>query len=990
MSSDATAQVKVESTEILIQALAQLLDAVIVIDEHKRITYFNAAAERLFGMPAQAIVGQHVKALLTKSIRTRHDDAEGSTRKTTVGRLGQKGRERLIERTDGIRRRAFVSISRVNVAARTIYAAFLTDVSDEHDAHEQLSQTLEQILDAVVVIDERNRITFFNQAAESLWGVRRVHVLGKPAQTLIAPTDRAARDDLVDANGNIALEQTVGTSREFTIDRPDGEKRIGLLSLSRVRVGAHLHYTALIKDVTEQRFRDEHLRQLSMVVNESDNGIVVTGAYGRIVYVNSGLTRMLGYELGELRGKRPCEVFAGQHTEPDAANLVQQVRRLADPMRGLKRDILIYAKGGQPLWVSAVINAVRDDGGNIVNFLGVLTDITGTKMHEVLQHKVLDAIVQEMPVKDVMILLCHEVERVAPEVVASVLSLGTDGCLHTLAAPSLPRAVVAAIDGQPAGPSAGSCGTAAWRGEPVVATDIASDPLWADYRQLALPYGLLACWSSPIKAEDGTVIGTFAFYYHERRTPSVFHQRLVDLSVHLCTLLLERENNRARIHQLAFYDSLTGLPNRAMLDARTARALVEAKASASTVAVLFVDLNRFKQVNDSQGHAGGDQLLREFAQRFRATVRDMDIVDRLAGDEFLAVLPDCDVQCAIGVIEQLLAELEKPVAIFGATIHSSASIGVAMYPRDGEDVETLIHHADIAMYRAKTSGRSHYQFFSAEMGRITEEQALLEADLRDALEQDQLELHYQPQYLSSGRCSLYGVEALLRWHHPVLGDVAPMRFIPLAEACGLIGQLGAWVMTRACRQLTEWRLRDVPVPRIAVNLSASHFQDANLPDLVADTLRRFHLEARDLTLEMTEGVLLSDSPTVATTLATIHDLGIRLSLDDFGTGYSSLGYLHRLPFSELKLDKSFVQDLDHSDSARALVRSVLRIGESLAMTVVAEGVETEGQRRFLIEQGCPILQGYFFARPMPAAALERWFDARAAIRERVTHASDPP
>jgi diguanylate cyclase (GGDEF)-like protein/PAS domain S-box-containing protein len=990
MSSDATAQVQVESAGILLQALAQLPDAVIVIDERKQITFFNAAAERLFGMSAAAVSGQHVKAILARSVRIRHDEPGQRARKTIVSRLGRRGRERLILQADGRWRRVFVSVSRVDVDARTIYASFLTDVSDEHDAHEQLSQTLEQILDAAVVIDEHNRVTFFNQAAETLWGMQRTHVLGKPARSLIAPTDRAAGQALLDANGDIALEQSVGTSRDIAIDRPGGEKRIGLLSLSRVRVGTHLHYTALIKDVTEQRFQDEHLKQLSMVVNESDNGIIVTGSYGRIVYVNSGLTRMLGYDLEELRGKRPCDVFAGQHTDPEASNLVQQVRRLANPMRGLKRDILVYAKTGQPLWVSAIINAVRDDAGSIVNFLGVLTDITGTKMHEVLQHKVLDAIVQEMPVQDVMILLCHEVERVAPEVVASVLSLGRDGCLHTLAAPSLPRAVVESIDGRPAGPCAGSCGTAAWRGEPVVSIDIAHDPLWADYRQLALPYGLLACWSSPIKAEDGAVIGTFAFYYHERRAPSVFHQRLVDLSVHLCTLLLERENNRARIHQLAFYDSLTGLPNRAMLDTSTAQALAEARVAGSTVAVLFVDLNRFKQVNDSQGHAGGDQLLREFAQRFRAIVRDTDIVGRLAGDEFLAVLPHCDVQRAVRVIEQLLAELEKPVAIFGATIHSSASIGVAMYPRDGEDVETLIHHADIAMYRAKTGSRSHYQFFSAEMGRITEEQALLEADLRDALDQDQVELHYQPQYLASGRCSLYGVEALLRWHHPVLGDVAPMRFIPLAEACGLIGQLGAWVMTRACRQLTEWRLRDVPVPRIAVNLSASHFQDASLPDLVADTLRRFHLEPGDLTLEMTEGVLLSDSPTVAATLASVHDLGIRLSLDDFGTGYSSLGYLHRLPFSELKLDKSFVQDLENSESARALVRSVLRIGESLAMTVVAEGVETEGQRRFLIEQGCPILQGYLFAKPMPAAALERWFDARAASRGGMAQASHSP
>jgi diguanylate cyclase (GGDEF)-like protein/PAS domain S-box-containing protein len=974
MSSDASAQANVDLSDILEQTLAQAPDAVAIIDERECVTYLNAAAERLFGVNAQAVIGQHVKTLLPQAGELdRSDDA---------------GRELLIERKDGAQRRVSVSRSRVKLAERALWAIFLKDISDERDAHEQLTQTLEQVLDAVVVIDARNQITFFNRAAETLWGLPRDSVLGAKAATLFPRSAHAELGCFTEATGDIALEKIAGTSHQVNVGRPNGETRLALLSLSRVRVGARIQYTALIKDITEQRQQDEHLRQLSMVVNESDNGIIVTGPDGRIVYVNSGTTRMLGYGLAEIRGKRPSELFAGRHTDPETIRLIQDVANLKDPLRRLKQDVLVYTKSGQPLWVSAVINSVQDDAGNLKNFLGVLTDITSTKMHEVLQHKVLDAIVQEVPVRDVMILLCREVERVAPEVVASVLALGPDGCLRTLAAPSLPSAVVEAIEGQPAGPFAGCCGTAAWRGEPVVCEDIANDPLWVDYKDWVLPFGLLACWSSPIKAKDGTVIGTFAFYYRERRAPTRFHQRLVDLSVHLCTLLIERDNNRARIHQLAFYDSLTGLPNRAMLDAKAQRVLVEAKRLNSPVAVLFVDLNRFKQVNDSQGHAGGDQLLREFAQRFRAMVRDKDIVGRLAGDEFLAILPHTDIRRAVSVVERLLAELEQPVAIFGATIHSSASIGVAMYPRDGEDVETLIRHADIAMYRAKTSGRSHYRFFSAEMGRITEEQALLEADLRDALEQDQLDLHYQPQLLASDECDLYGVEVLLRWRHPVLGDVAPMRFITLAEECGLIGQLGAWVMSRACRQLAEWRARGVRVPRISVNLSASNFQDAKLPDLVANTLREFQLEPGDLTLEMTEGVLLSDSPIVLTTLKTIHDRGIRLSLDDFGTGYSSLGYLHRLPFSELKLDKSFVQDLEQSDAARALICSVLRIGEGLAMTVVAEGVETDGQRQFLVSQGCPILQGYLFTRPLPAHVLEHWLTGRGAVgrcSEPLTH-----
>jgi len=857
---------------------------------------------------------------------------------------------------------------------RTFYTAFFRDVSHEHDAHEKLFQTLEQALDAVIVIDSRDQVVAFNRAAEALWALPREDVLGKSVGTLFSQGDLRGLESL-DDNGELA--KLGDSSYEISVVRPTGETRTGLLSLSRIRLGLRTHHAALIKDVTEQRRQDQQLRRLSMVVNESDNAIIVTDASGKITYINGGATRMLGYEPEDVLGKRPTDVLVGRHTDRDTTRLIQEIRSpLGEKLRGLQYDVLIYAKTGHPLWVSAVINSVHDEAGFVCNFLGVLTDITHTKMHEVLQHKVLEAIVREVPVREVMTLLCREVERIAPEVVASVLALDADGCLRTLAAPSLPAATVEAIDGFPAGPCTGCCGTAAWSGEVVVCPDIASDPLWVGFTQLVLPHGLLACWSSPIKAKDGTVIGTFAFYYRERRGPSPFHERLVKLSVHLCTLLLEREINRARIHQLAFFDSLTGLPNRAMLHAKAENLLLDTQASGATAAVLFVDLNRFKQVNDSQGHAGGDQLLRVFARRFQASVREGDLVGRLAGDEFVAVLPHCSVQGVTNVLDQLLAEFRKPVVIFGATVHCSASVGVAMFPEHGGDIETLLRRADIAMYRAKSSNPHPYRFFRAEMETGIKENSQLEADLQTALEQDHLHLHFQPQVTAFGDRALYGVEVLARWQHVSLGDVPPTRFVLLAEECGLVVELGEWVLDRACRQLAAWRTRGIAVPRISVNLSASHFQDPGLPDLLAQTLRRYCLEMQDLTLEITEGVLLSDSLTVLATLGTIRDCGIRLSLDDFGAGYSSLGHLHRLPFGELKLDKSFIQDLEGSHAARALVRSVLRIGESLNMTVVAEGVETQGQREFLVREGCPILQGFLLSRPLSAPELEQWIAAR--------------
>jgi c-di-GMP-specific phosphodiesterase len=345
MSSDATAQANVDSSDIFLQTLAQAPDAVAIVDELDRVSFLNAAAERLFGVEAQAVAGRHMSALPPHPIEPECGD--------------EAARELLVEQEDGTQRRVSVSTCRVTVAERALRAVFLRDVSGEHEAHEQLRQTLEQVLDAVVVIDEHNRITFFNRAAEILWGIPRADILGEKAEALFPRSVHAELGRFTDANGDIALEKVVAASHQVSIGRADGERRLALLSLSRVRVAGHVHYTALIKDVTEQRYRDEHLRQLSMVVNESDNGIIVTGPDGRIVYVNNGMTRMLGYGLAEIRGQRPSDLLTGKHTDPGSIRLIGRVLDLKEPLRRLKQDVLVYTKAGQPLWVSVVINSVH-------------------------------------------------------------------------------------------------------------------------------------------------------------------------------------------------------------------------------------------------------------------------------------------------------------------------------------------------------------------------------------------------------------------------------------------------------------------------------------------------------------------------------------------------------------------------------------------------------------------------------------------------------
>jgi len=849
------------------------------------------------------------------------------------------------------------------------------------DVADVLVEALAQVPDAVVLIDEHDAVRFFNPAAEALWGLSASAVLGRDAGV---PFPRGLAVDgtaaLVDGRCAGADLASPPGSAEMRIERPDGAMRRGMLSVREFVVTGRRFRAAFVKDVTDTGRRRDEWRRLAMVVNSSHNGLIITGLDGRISFVNAALTKMLGYEFDEVAGQRLFDPFVGMHTDGDAVEQLQALAERQPPVDGLRQDVLLYTKSGRPIWVCVGMTIIRDDANQPVDVLAVLTDITLTKMHEELQQKVLGAMARELPAAEVARILCTEVERIAPEVIASFLRVDADGRLFTLAAPRLPPSVTRLIDGEPIGPCAGSCGTAAWRGEPVAVTDIATDPLWAAYRELVLPLGLAACWSYPVTGTDGSVLGTFAFYYRDNRGPVAFHQTLVEIGLNLCALLLERERTRARIHQLAYRDTLTGLPNRAMLEAQAAMLLNDARDEGSSLALVFIDLDRFKRVNDTRGHAIGDELLCETGRRFRSVLRDGDLLGRLAGDEFVAILPRCGVDDAQRVVERLIAVIAQPVVLPGATLHASASAGIAMFPADGVDVETLLRHADIAMYHSKGLASGSYSFFRAEMNRLVQEQALLEAEFRVALERNLLSLHYQPQFGGAGARELDGAEALARWTHPALGSISPARFVVLAEECGLIGELDGWVLEEGCRQLADWRARGVDIPRISINLSASDFRDSTLAVRVARTLLRHGLEPCDLTLEMTESVMLSDEPLVLSMIAELHRLGVTLSMDDFGTGYSSLGALHKLPLDELKLDRSFVRDLDHSDSARALTATVLRIGETLRMKVVAEGVETETQRRFLLDHGCPVLQGYLLGRPMPAEQLEAWVrkaDARS-------------
>ena len=422
----------------------------------------------------------------------------------------------------------------------------------------------------------------------------------------------------------------------------------------------------------------------------------------------------------------------------------------------------------------------------------------------------------------------------------------------------------------------------------------------------------------------------------------------------------------AEISRLARQDSLTGLPNRTLLSDRLTTAIASAYRHGHQLAVLFLDLDRFKPVNDSLGHGAGDRLLQSVANRLTASVRGTDTVSRQGGDEFVILLWEIQHRDDVAAVAAKIIEgVSGPHLVGKHELHVTASIGIAVYPDDGADAETLIKNADIAVYHAKDSGRDNYKFFTEEMNARVVERQVLQGHLRGALERREFLLHYQPKIdLETG--AMIGAEALIRWQHPVLGLVAPERFVPVAEETGLIVQIGQWVLREACRQAREWQANGLAAIPIAVNISALEFRSKVFIARVAEVLAQTGLEPRFLELELTESVLMESGPSTAAVLNELKAMGIRLAVDDFGTGYSSLSYLMQFPIDTLKVDQSFIRQVAGDTQGSPIITAVISMGKSLNCRVIAEGIETAEQLAFLRAQHCEEGQGFHFSPPLEA------------------------
>lgn len=584
------------------------------------------------------------------------------------------------------------------------------------------------------------------------------------------------------------------------------------------------------------------------------------------------------------------------------------------------------------------------------------------------QFSILEMIATDQDLDQTLTELVLSIDQQLEDGMTSLLLLSDDRrTIGKTIAPGMPKPYNEGLIGLPIGPQAGSCGTAMYHGESVIVEDIATDPKWEPYRDFALGYRLRSCWSTPIISASGVVLGSLAIYHHIPHSPDIKERRLISGGVHLAGIAIERNQAEARIRHMAHHDVLTDLPNRTLMEDRVEQAILQVGREGGHAALLLIDLDRFKNINDSLGHQTGDQVLKKVANRLKTCVRASDTLARLGGDEFVICVPHLEDTISLSrLAEKILQALDEPFNLAEMSLHIGASIGIALYPDDGHDSTELLRNADAAMYAAKDSGRGNFQFFTPELNASAHERLLLISQLRQAMDKNEFELYFQP-IVEVENARLVGAEALLRWNHPTRGIVSPEVFIPILEETGMMVSVGAWVLRQACQTSMSWQQEGLPTIKMAVNLSAVQFYQSLIHETVKDVLHSSQLDPGALTLEFTEAILLADTESVIQTMYDLKALGVNLALDDFGTGYSSLSYLQRFPVDRLKIDRSFLLESMSDGNAAHIVHSIVQLSDKLGLISVAEGIETEEQLELMRHFGCNELQGYLFSRPLPAA-----------------------
>ncbi|MDW6003595.1 EAL domain-containing protein [Vibrio mangrovi] len=729
--------------------------------------------------------------------------------------------------------------------------------------------------------------------------------------------------------------------------------------------------------IEESQIRQKAEEELHRILQEQQRLLEYSGVgiaflqKRRIVRCNQKLASLFGKEIDALDNV-PLEYLYSVEYHDDYVHqaahqsLVQEGEYVSD-IRYQRRD-------GQCFWGETILTAIdRKDlsKGEIL----VIHDIDQRKRTEALrigQGQLFEMMVTGSSLDDILNSLIRLVEAQQTETWGAVF-LKNGEHLKLRTAPAFPdgfaeQYYIRFPDGESVASRLSPDSVAVMSEQSVWVEDM-HKPItgWKDYCTLLSQFGVHSCYAIPMLTSQGDILGTFTLYFREKYQLSQIDMTFADMATRIAAIAIERQRTEERIQYLAHHDTLTGLPNRALLNDRLNQGLLWAQRYRREVSVVLIDLDHFKMINDSLGHSYGDELLQIIAGRLGACIRKTDTLARLGGDEFVMILYNRSFLSK--VLNRIREVIAQPVQIAGHELRITSSIGFANYPDDGQTVEALLRNADVAMYHAKELGRNNFQHYCLDMGNEVQERLILQEGLRHALENHELTLHYQPQYCLHGQ-RIIGVEALLRWQHPEFGVISPVRFIQLAEATGLIVPIGDWVLQAACQQNKAWQDAGMTGLCIAVNVSARQFHEKDLPERVAMALKVSGLEARYLELEITESVVMQNPQQAVEIMKKINHMGVRLSIDDFGTGYSSLSALKDFPVSRLKIDRSFVTDLPDNPEGCSITQAVIALGHSLGLKVIAEGVEDERQLAFLRQHRCDEIQGYYLCRPEPMEVCE--------------------
>jgi len=933
--------------------------ALIVLDEHLRVTLFNPQASGLFELSPGAI-GQNLFSLPARlNIGEVRQDIEAVI-------SGNNGFEKQFEgdvyhlmyahpyRDEGLHRKGavltFIDNTKLKQTERRAREFAVQLESSERFA----KSTIDALKEHLCVIDQQGIIVAVNSAwSKFIADEESAYASCTPGANYIELWKRAALESKGFAEKFIdGLDKVMsGALDSFSMEycRTLGDRNQWFeVKISPFLDAGPRYYVLAHEDITDRVERAHLVMLQSRALDSSMNGIVIADAreHGErpLVYVNRAFEELTGYMKEEVLG-RDCRFLQGNDRGQPNLGRVRTALREGREERGLLRN---YRKDGSLFWNELSLYPITDELGNTSYFVGVQRDMTSIVASEEALRSSLEREKLALAFAGVG-MFSWDVRGGhinASEIMLRIL--GIPGASPNLDQSSF-RAIVHEED------------------RPLL--DDAIKLCLAGHDSLDVEHRVL--WP------DGSI-----HWLHTKgdaeNTGSGLPERLLCLSQDIT----ERKASDERIRFIAHHDALTGLPNRTLLRDRLQQVLNSARRNRAKVAVLFIDLDHFKHVNDSLGHHIGDQVLLSVSNRLRALMRDSDTLCRHSGDEYVVVLPQVhDSGEAAHVAEKIVEALSVPHQIAGHELVVTPSVGVSIYPEDGDKIDVLIRNADAAMYHAKGSGRKNFQFFMPEMNEREQDRLTVTTELRRALDRGELQVHYQPQ-LSVLDGKLVGVEALVRWMHPTRGMIYPNAFIPIAEDYELVLQLGEWVLREACSQAQAWHSAGLSLPPMAVNFSAMQFKQRNVLAKVSQALHDSQLPPGKLEIELTESAIMHNVQEAADTLTNLHKLGIRLAIDDFGTGYSSLQHLRHFPIDKLKIDRSFISDLPADSNSASIVRAMISLGQSLKLDVVAEGVETAEQLDFLRAQKCSAFQGHISAPALDAATFESFVrDLPPALEE---------